>query len=114
MQEVLRLPIKPISKLQVDDFGSSKDQLQLPEQEESEELVESYQDEAKPDINVTDEEMEEEVTNTNIEEESLSKIQTNNFGTAEPKIEISVLNLYLNQKINQSLFRKEKMNLLRK
>ena len=83
------LPIKPISKLQVDDFGSSKDQLQLPEQEESEELVESYQDEAKPDINVTDEEMEEEVINTNIEEESLSKIQIDNFGTAEPKIEIS-------------------------
>ena len=83
------LPIKPISKLQVDDFGSSKDQLQLPEQEESEELVESYQDEAKPDINVTDEEMEEEVINTNIEEEPLSKIQIDNFGTAEPKIEIS-------------------------
>ena len=36
---------------------SSKDQLQLPEQEESEESRESYQDEAKPDINVTDEEV---------------------------------------------------------
>merc|ERR1712178_247540 len=33
--------------------------------------------------------MEEEVTNTNIQEESLSKIQIDNFGTAEPKIEIS-------------------------